>query len=123
MRWKAYVCDGQKCDNATEALLYNHCKIAISVSNFQHKRYYSDRLLRIMGCGAMPLSHRYENIEADFKEGEDIVIFNDINHLIQQCEYYLNNDTERQRIADNALITAKGNHTWDNRMDELKEFL
>jgi predicted metal-binding protein len=123
MGWKDYGFDTQKCNNTTEALLYNNCKIAISVSNFQHKRYYSDRLLRIMACGAFPLSHRYENIEADFKEGEDIVIFENTDHLIEQCEYYLNNETERQRIAENAMKTVWASHKWENRMEELIKFL
>ena len=110
-------------NNTEETILYNNCKIAISVSNFQFDRYHSDRLLRIMGCGALPLSHRYENFELDFTPGHDIVVFEDLKDLVEKCNYYLGHENERKIIAGNAHYTAHTKHTWDVRCKQLIEIL
>jgi len=121
--WERHGIATKRVGNQEEADLYNNCKIAISVSNFRFKRYYSDRLLRIMACGAFPLSHHFEQMEEDFTEGHDIVIFNNIDELIAKCHYYLEHEEERQVIANNAHITAYQNATWGNRCEELIQLL
>jgi len=121
--WEKHGIKTRSVVNAEEASLYNNCKIAISVSNFRFKRYYSDRLLRIMACGAFPLSHDFEQMELDFTEGHDIVSFNSIDDLLKKCHYYLQHDEERQAIADNAYDTAYQKCTWDIRCQELNLLL
>jgi hypothetical protein len=105
--------------NELEASLYNSCKIAISVSNFAFERYYSDRLLRIMACGAFPLSHNFSGVEKDFKPGVDIGVFSDLDDLVKKCHYYLSNPEQRTTIASNAYAKAHRDCTWDVRCVEL----
>ena len=121
--WSKHGINTRSVANMEEADLYNSCKIAISVSNFRFKRYYSDRLLRIMACGSFPLSHDFEQMELDFTEGQDIVTFKNVDELIEKCHYYLEHDEERQVIADNAHATAYGKCTWDIRCKELINLL
>lgn len=121
--WKKYNITTPRIDNELEAQAYNSCKIAISVSNFSFERYYSDRLLRIMACGAFPLSHDFSGLEKDFTRGHDIVTFSNINDLIDKCNYYLQHEAERKAIADNAFTTAHTKCTWDVRMTELISLL
>jgi glycosyltransferase involved in cell wall biosynthesis len=117
--WQQHGIYTQRIGNTYEADLYNSCKIAISVSNFQFKRYFSDRLLREMACGAFVLSHWYENYEADFKDGQDFVIFKDLNELIEKAEYFLEHDEEREKIAKSGHDKVHKEHTWDVRCKEL----
>lgn len=121
--WAKWKIETARIGNAKEADVYNSCKIAISVSNFQFKRYYSDRLLRIMACGAFPLSHDFEQMELDFTEGHDIATFKNINELIEKCHYYLSHDNERNTIANNAYETAHSKCKWDNRCEELIQLI
>lgn len=121
--WAKWKIETARIGNAKEADVYNSCKIAISVSNFQFKRYYSDRLLRIMACGAFPLSHDFEQMELDFTEGHDIAMFKNINELIEKCHYYLSHDDERNAIANNAYETAYSKCKWDNRCEELIQLI
>lgn len=121
--WEKHGIKTHRIANAEESDVYNNCKIAISVSNFRFKRYYSDRLLRIMGCGAFPLSHDFEEMEKDFTEGMDIVTFSNIDELIQICHYYLEHNDERNAIADNSYHTAHTKCTWDVRCQELIQIL
>lgn len=121
--WAKYGLKTYSINNPRESEMYNNCKIAISVSNFQFKRYYSDRLLRIMGCGALPMSHEFEEMELDFQEGHNIVTFKNTFDLIAKCEYYLSDHIERKRIGNNAYQKAHSDCTWDNRCIELFELL
>jgi len=121
--WDKYGIKTCSLNNIQEANAYNTCKIAISVSHFAIERYFSDRLLRIMGCGTLPLSHYYPGIEKDFIINKDIVIFNDLKELINKCDYYLENTSERLMIANNAFIKAHNNYTWDYRCKKLLELI
>lgn len=121
--WDKHQVYTHSINNVQEAQAYNNCKIAISVSNFSFERYYSDRLLRIMGCGAFPLTHHFSGIEKDFKSGYDIEVFNNIDELVSKCHYYLLKGDERQAIADNAYNTAHTQCTWEVRMKELIQAL
>ena len=103
-----------------EAIMYNNCKIAINCSHFNFERYASDRMLRILGSGTMCLSHNYEGIEQDYIVGKDLDIFNNTDELISKCEYYLNNEAERELIAKTGNIKTHSNFTFMNMADNVK---
>ena len=68
-------------DMQQQASIYASCKIAINCSNYNRKRYSSDRLYRVMGAGAFCLTHNYPQIETDWEVGEELVAFNSIPQL------------------------------------------
>lgn len=106
-----------------EAQAYSDATIGISISNFQMDRYHSDRLLRIMGCGSVPMSHDYRDLELDYVPDHDIVVFNNIPELIVKCEYLLANPDVATQIGNNAANTATSKCTWSHRVEELKQLL
>ena len=107
-----YVNDTQEAD------LYNTCAIAISYSHFNYKRYYSRRLLVEMACSAFVLSHEYPECEKDFKDGEHLVIWKNINELIDKSKYYLAHQDEARRIAETGCNLVTSTCKWTNRVDE-----
>lgn len=117
--WDKYGFKTTTSNNKQEADAYRAAKIGISISNFDFERYHSDRLLRIMACGCLPMSHNYKGLEKDYQDGHNIVSFNDETHLVDLCRKYLSDEAERNRITQNALIKAQTSCTWDSRMDEL----
>lgn len=126
--WDKYGIRTRPVNNVSEAQLYNNAKIGISISNLNLERYHSDRLLRIMACGCMPMSHDYKGWQKDFTAPNlfntgNIEIFHNTPHLIEQCWRYLKEDELRQTIADNAYINAHSNHTWDVRCQQLIQLL
>jgi spore maturation protein CgeB len=106
-----------------EAELYRRAKIGISVSNFTFERYHSDRLLRIMACGCVPMSHSYPALDQDFVPDTDIVVFENIDELIHKCEEVLMNDAMADRISREAFITVSNYGTWEKRCEELYQVL
>jgi spore maturation protein CgeB len=71
-------------NNEGESDVYRRCGIAVSISHFDYKNYFSDRLLREMACGAFVLSHRYQNCEEDFIDKKHLVFFDDIDDLFDR---------------------------------------
>jgi spore maturation protein CgeB len=95
------------------------CKIAISHSNFNHSKYISDRLLRIMGAGAFCLSHRFDDYQELYTEGKDIVTYSNTADMIDKCKYYLANEAERNKIASNGYDLTHKLYTWDSFVTNL----
>jgi glycosyltransferase involved in cell wall biosynthesis len=106
-----------------EARIYRGCKIAINLSHFDLKRYSSDRLFRILACGTFCLSHRYKEIDKEFTDGEDLVCFDNLNHLYELIDKYLELPEERSRIAANGNIKCEREFTWGARMKQLVDII
>jgi hypothetical protein len=107
-------------DEKQEAELYRSCKIAINVSHFNLERYASDRIFRMMGSGALCLSHRYPGIEKDFIVGAELDTFSSYADLHSKIEYYLfHNPYKGQDIALAGHELVHRAHTWKKRIDQL----
>jgi len=99
-----------------EAAIYGGCEIAINLSHFDYDRYTSDRLFRIMACGAFCLSHHYKGIEKDFEVGVDLDTFSSIAELKEKIAYWKQRPDERRMIAQNGYKKVWENHTWASRI-------
>ena len=97
-----------------EGTAYRSCKIAINLSHFAYKRYSSDRMFRILGSGAFCLTHRFPDIDKDFEVGKELVVWENLDDLINKCRYYLHYSQERERIALNGCFKARTEYTWNN---------
>lgn len=103
-----------------EGKAYRSCKIAINLSHFAYSRYSSDRMFRILGSGAFCLTHRFPDIEKDFKIDEEVVVFDSLEDLCNKIRYYLANEKEREIIAMRGCALARNKYTWDNFAENLK---
>ena len=75
-------------------------------------------------CGAMLLTDRAENGLADlFHVGEEIIVYDGIDDLIELAGYYLEDNRERERIALNGMKRCRNEHTYDNRAASLLQML
>lgn len=101
-----------------EAAIYRRSKIAINLSHFNLERYSSDRMTRIMGSGALCLTHRYKGLEIDFKDGHDVIGWDSYSELVEKIDYYLEHPSEAQKIAANGANEVK-KFTFDNMVKEL----
>ena len=97
-----------------EAAVYRGATIVINCSHFDYERYFSDRMLRIMGSGAFCLSHNYKGISEDYTIGQDVATFDNIEELINKCHYYLKpeNNQERNTIAANGCHAVHNKFTF-----------
>lgn len=104
---------------AKEAASYRSAKIAINLSHFETERYTSDRMFRILGSGAMCLSHWFPGIEKDFIDGEHLRVWKTKEELFEQIDYYIDNLQERIPISEAGCKLAHLHYTWRNLVDNL----
>ena len=54
-----------------------------------------------------------------FIPGEDLVLYDSVDDLIQKIDYYLSHEEERLQIAKNGYEKVKRYHTYDTRLTEI----
>ena len=81
-------------------------------------RYFEVMLSKtLLLCNNMP-----EQYEDYFTDGVNCVIFNnDLSDFDEKLDYYLNNESETNRIIETAYETALNNYTWHHMAKKLIE--
>lgn len=77
------------------------------------------RCIDICGAGGFLLSNYQEDMYDIFVPGEDMVVYDSIDDMINKCRYYLSHDTERRQIAQNGYGKVAESHTYDVRFKEM----
>jgi len=99
----------------------NKCKISITTlqagdnSTLQIK----GRLFEIGACKSFQLVEANPLLEDYFEEGNEIVTYNSYTDLKGKILYYLWNDYERNRIAQNAYYKVIKEHSWQKRIEAI----
>lgn len=102
-----------------EVNVYNYSKIAINQNNFLRQDYTSDRLWRIMASGCFCLSAYFPGIENLFEKEVHIDWFNNFDEMNGLIKFYLNDEKERQSIAEMGCQLVRENHTWTSRIGQM----
>lgn len=104
-----------------EANCYRSCDIAINLSHFDYSRYSSDRMLRIMGCGALCMTHHFDDIEKDYIDGKNVIVWNDLDDLVDKCKFWMQPKQlhKRKNIARAGYELVSKKATWEVRAKEL----
>lgn len=76
-------------------------------------------MFRILGSGAFCLTHSFPEIENDFEDYKDLVIWHTINDLVAKIKDYLQLEGERKKIAKQGCLTAHNNFTWHHFAENL----
>lgn len=77
------------------------------------------RNFEVPGCGGFILTGRAENLEEYYKDGEEIVCFEDAEDLVKKVHYYLDHDEERVAIARGGYERTMREHTYVHRFNEI----
>ena len=75
--------------------------------NFCTTEGQSDRVFKVLAAGGFLLTNDWVDRKDFFEDGKDLVVFRDEKHLNELIEYYLNNDAEREQIAQSGLKTVQ----------------
>jgi len=100
-------------------LVFKNSKINFNSTLRSIKSGIPLRSLDIMGCGGFLLSNFQADMLDYFIIGEDFDIFEDMNDLSAKASYYLQNEDERLKIAENGLHKIKEYFTYTERIEEI----
>lgn len=79
------------------------------------------RALDIMGCKAFMLTSFQPEIFDYFTEGEDVACYYSYEDAYDKADYYLRNDSERERIAALGYEKIKTEFTFEKRLSKMFE--
>lgn len=103
--------------------LYQRTRIGINIHNRGKYTIGSYRLFDLPGNGVMQLSDGGEYLDSFFREGEEIIGYENADDLIDKIRYYLANDSEREKIALNGYLRVMRDHHIKQRMRQLGELV
>ena len=87
--------------NTQMPVMFNSSKINLNITLRSIQSGISLRALDIMGAGGFLLSNWQPELAECFEEGKEVVMYYDENDLMSKIEYYLQNEDERMKIAEN----------------------
>ncbi|MDI6883462.1 MAG: glycosyltransferase [Patescibacteria group bacterium] len=77
------------------------------------------RNFEIPGCGGFLITHDADNLGDYYKFGKEIVIYQDIEELIEKIHYYLAHEAKRETIAQAGYTRTLQDHTYEKRFKEI----
>lgn len=81
------------------------------------------RFFEINACGGFQLSFYAQGLENLYTIGDEIEIYENINQLIRKIKYYLNNEDERDIIAENGYLKTINSHSSELRLKYIMSFI
>ena len=101
--------------------VFNPSKINLNLSNASSGsvNQIKGRDFEIPCCGGFLITGEAPNIEEYYNVGSEIVVYRNINDLVDKVRYYLNNSDERELIAKSGCSRALSCHTYEKRFEEI----
>ena len=81
------------------------------------------RTFETTGCGTFLITNYTPGLEKLFDIGKEIVVYNDLNDLDNKVKYYLENEEERENIANAGYERSKTDHTYYERAKTLVDII
>lgn len=99
--------------------IFKCSKINLNMTLRSIKSGIPQRAFDIMGCGGFLMSNYQPELAECFIPGEDLVLYDSVDDLIQKIDYYVSHEEERLQIAKNGYEKVKRYHTYDTRLTEI----
>lgn len=120
-RYKLFTTENRYMLMHDASIAYSKSKIALQISN---RKTLGARIFEAMGCRRMVLADKIKNgLDEIFTDKLNIVLYSDVEELIELAEYYLVNEDEREKVANNGYRLVSSGHTYDDRVVKLFELL
>jgi spore maturation protein CgeB len=102
--------------------IYNRSKICLNIHkawkvNSEEPVGLNMRTFEVPGARGFELVDEVTNLGDHFDIGEELVTYSGTDDLVEKVRYYLENDQEREAIANRGYRRAKDNHTFEDRLN------
>jgi spore maturation protein CgeB len=99
--------------------VYRGASVNINCTSFQMKSAVNQRVFDVPACGGFVLSDHQGDMDSFFEVGKEAVCFSTIEEAVDLAGFYLENESERMRIAEAARRRVLSEHTYEKRMGTL----
>lgn len=104
-------------------LIFNYSKINIHMTIRSIPTGIALRVLDVLACGGFLLTNYQDEIAEYFVNGEELVIYSDLDDMCEKIKYYLEHDEERERIAKAGQAKVRELFSYDNRISDIAMIL
>jgi len=102
--------------------IINQSKIIITSNNLWQS--LSMRYTEVLACQSFLLADKPEDFERfGFVDGNHLVIYNDLNDMVDKIKYYLSHNREREKIAKSGRNFVLKYHTTDVRVKQFTDIV
>ena len=102
--------------------IINLSKIIITSNNLWNS--LSMRYTEVLACSGFLMADKPEDLKRfGYVDGRHLVIYKDLDDMVDKIHYYLNHETERERIGRNGMKLILEKHTTDIRVKEFTEIV
>ena len=96
-------------------LIYHNSKINLNITSKTIESGIPQRIFDVLSCQGFCLTNYQPEIADCFADGEELVIYTDMEDLAQKAAYYLEHEEERLRIARNGYRKIVENFSMKER--------
>jgi spore maturation protein CgeB len=104
-------------------LLYNACKINFNATSLQMKEAVNQRVFDVPSCGAFLLTDYQESLMDLFDPGSEVVTYKNKEEIPELVKYYLENQSDRDRIVERARSRVLNEHTYKHRLEKMIDIM
>ena len=93
--------------------LYNNSKICLNIHVATHAGMHTGpnpRTFELLGCKAFEIIDEGHIDKTLLKSGTDLVEFKTVDDLVEKIDFYLKNESLRNKIANQGYLTVKENY-------------
>lgn len=126
--WRCVQNEAARTDTSQNLQIFNGCDFNLNLHSSSHLPgvdpegdFVNPRVFDIAAAGGFQLVDRRSLLGDLFVEGVELVIFNDIDQMREQLEYYRHHPEERREIAAAGYRRVQADHTYARRMEQLLE--
>ncbi len=99
-------------------------KIGLGLVRRANRDGHSMRSFEIPACRVFMLAERTDEHLELFEEDKEAAYFSSTEELVDKVRYYLRNEEDRERIAQNGFArVTKGGHTYKDRIVEIMKYV
>jgi spore maturation protein CgeB len=95
-------------------------KITLCFLRKANRDLHTSRSVEIPACGGFMLAERTKEHKLLFEENKEAVYFSNNEELLEKVKFYLKNEKERKKIAQNGLRrTIESDYSYDNMVNKI----
>lgn len=109
-----------RADSRLMSNIYSSAKIGF---NYSINNDINMRMFEVLSCGALLITNRvvHNGFEELFADEENVAVYGDMRDMFDKIDYFLEHDTERNRIARNGHELAVSRYTYKDRLKTMLE--
>lgn len=104
-------------------LVFHNSKINLNISSRTIETGVPQRVFDILACGGFCLTNYQPEIAELFVDGKELVMYTDLEDMLQKAEYYLTHLEERAQIAQAGYDKVRNCFSIKDRVLELINFI